>query len=183
MLNRIYIVLGIFLLTLGYTFYQSYKLQDRLAPQDIAVSNSVLTEIPDALFQEYKSNEVFKIQELYKTHNLVIHFWASWCAPCEKEFPELLSLANKLQEKENLKFIFVIVNDEVSKVDKFLAKQPKLSKNIILVMDNNNVHQRSFGTYRLPETYVFGQVNNLIRRFSGAQSWDSAFFNEFLKNL
>ena len=41
---------------------------------------------------------------------LVVNFWATWCAPCRKEMPELVALAEKYRAK-GLKFVTVAIDE------------------------------------------------------------------------
>ena len=49
-----------------------------------------------------------------------VHFWATWCAPCEKELPDLLKFA--LNENKTITFLFISVNDEAIRYRKVYQK-------------------------------------------------------------
>lgn len=42
-------------------------------------------------------------------YTVVVSFWATWCAPCVKELPELAALA---RERKDLRFVSVSIDDE-----------------------------------------------------------------------
>jgi thiol-disulfide isomerase/thioredoxin len=42
-----------------------------------------------------------------------LHFWGSWCAPCQVEFPELQGLYDALKEDENISFLFVQARENI----------------------------------------------------------------------
>lgn len=46
----------------------------------------------------------------------LVNFWASWCVPCLKEFPELLQIKEKYADK-GLKVIFISADDEKQRAD------------------------------------------------------------------
>ncbi|MEX1099099.1 MAG: hypothetical protein WEB87_01660, partial [Bacteriovoracaceae bacterium] len=83
--------------------------------------------------------------------------------------------------RKDLKFLFVAVNDEKKDVKKFLKKyKVEKNNNFLILTDDEFVHQKFFGTYKLPETYLFGKDAKLLRKFSGAQNWlEPAFVNYF----
>ena len=57
----------------------------------------------------------------YQGNIVLVNFWASWCPPCKKEFPELNELAN---EYKGQKFSLVAISLDKKKehVEKFLEK-------------------------------------------------------------
>lgn len=178
--NKFLILMTIIGVTLGYSMYQAASLDNKLAGQDVVKTNSVLKSLPEVLLSTFPEEEKqVNISQVYKEKFLVVHFWATWCAPCAKEFPQLLELTDKLSSNSDIKFLFIAVNDDVIAIKKFLKKFPQLSKNSVILLDKENMHQKRFGTYRLPETYVFGKDKQLIRKFSGAQDWATDYFMNF----
>lgn len=181
--KRILIVIILIAFTFGYAIIQSLLLDSKLASNTVVTNNSVLQKLPSVEMPVYKSDKKINLDELFKTDNIVVHFWASWCGPCEKEFPELVKLTKKLESKKNLTFLFVIVNDEAKNIDKFLKPFGELPKNVVLIHDNESIHQKNFGTFRLPETYIFGQKQGQIRRFTGEQEWMNDYYFNYLSSL
>lgn len=181
--NRILIIILIVTATLGYAVYQSLQLDKKLAGQVVLEKNSVLSTLPNVKLKMYNENKVVSLNDVASNVNTIVHFWATWCAPCEKEFPALLTLAEKFKDKDNLKFVFVSVGDNLKSIDKFLSKYGKGTKNITLLLDETNISQRDFGTYKLPETFLFSKDLTLIKKFSGAQKWDSDYFLELFQGL
>jgi thiol-disulfide isomerase/thioredoxin len=53
---------------------------------------------------------------------VVVSFWATWCAPCIKEFPDVVALA---RERKDVTVISVSIDDDSERgaVDAFVAKQ------------------------------------------------------------
>lgn len=186
MSQRIIVILAIIGLTLGYSVYEAMKLDKKLSePGEYYKSNSILKSLPDVELTKFNSEEKVQLIELAKQNNhLVVHFWATWCAPCEKELPALKKLTEQLKSKENVKFLFIAVNDKVKDVLKFMKKYDLVqSKNVLFLEDKSFIHQKSFGTYKLPETYVFSSKTSLLKRFVGPQEWDAPEFFEYLSNL
>jgi thiol-disulfide isomerase/thioredoxin len=181
--NRIFIIILIITATLGYAVFQSLQLDKKLADQVVLEKNSVLSKIPDVKLKVYGENNNLSLVELSKRHNLMIHFWATWCGPCEKEFPKLISLTEQFKNNNSIKFVLVSVSDNLKSIEKFLAKYGKGSDNVLLLLDNENISQKDFGTYKLPETYLFSKDGSLIKRFSGPQEWQTDYFIDLVKNL
>jgi thiol-disulfide isomerase/thioredoxin len=65
---------------------------------------------------------------------LVVNFWASWCAPCRKEMPELVALAAKYRAR-GLEFATVAIDEESDRravaelLDKAKVPPPTFIKN------------------------------------------------------
>ncbi|MBI99951.1 MAG: hypothetical protein CME67_01875 [Halobacteriovoraceae bacterium] len=176
-----FIVLSVF----GYAVFNALKLDGKLeSSKDYFQTNTILKKLPDTslpIFKDGNSLEMSSLKGLSKT--IVVHFWASWCGPCEEEFPALLETTKKLKQ-QNVLFLFVAVNDKRKDIIKFLKKYKALgSEDFILLVDDEQKHQKYFGTYKLPETYVFDQNLNLVRRFSGAQDWAEPEFFQFFQSL
>lgn len=186
MSQRLIVILAIIGLTLGYSVYEALKLEKKISePGEYYKSNSILKTLPALELNVFNKEEKVSLNELAQAGNhLIVHFWATWCAPCEKELPDLKKLTEKLKSKKNVKFLFIAVNDKVKDVMKFLKKYDlQDNENILILEDKSFYHQKSFGTYKLPETFVFSSQKNLLKRFVGPQEWDRAEFFEYLANL
>jgi thiol-disulfide isomerase/thioredoxin len=70
-------------------------------------------------------NEYKNILEQSKGKVTLINFWATWCPPCVKEFPELVKLYNNYKEKD-FSVVFISLDDKSdfdNKLIPFLKKQ------------------------------------------------------------
>ncbi len=65
---------------------------------------------------------------------LVVNFWATWCAPCRKEMPDLVALVGKYRAK-GLEFVTVAIDEERDRkavaefLDRTKAPPPTFIKN------------------------------------------------------
>ncbi len=182
--QKLLFVLSIIIITFGYITYQSMKLENKFTSFNSSFNtDSIIKELPNIKLKEFKTNKEFDLHKLATSgNNLVIHFWATWCAPCEKEFPELVKLTKLLETKKDVKFLFIAVNDTDIKISKFLKKFKKYN-NFSILIDNKNMHQKSFGTFRLPETFLFDKKLNIIKKFVGQQEWTQKHFVDQLNSL
>ncbi len=110
------------------------------------------------------------------TSKVMIHFWATWCAPCLEEIPTLISFA---QKKKAIVFYFIAVDDEKGKVKKYL-QQFSLPQNIIVLFDDGKFSKK-LGTTNLPESYFFQSNGQLILKYIGRQDWNSHYFIQSIK--
>lgn len=169
-------------MTIGYAAYQALVLDDKLASNQVLQSDSVISKLPDVAFTKFGSQEKVKLRSEFEGKNLVVHFWATWCGPCEAEFPRFQTLFESVSLPNTI-FMFVAVNDQQDEIKKFMKKFPEIMDRVVLVTDDENIYQKYFGTYKLPETYVFNSSLSLVRKFTGPQDWDKDFFKSFFLNL
>ena len=180
MINRILIVVVLIGGALAFTWYSRYSLQQQLV---VEVKETLLERLPPATFTTLEGSAYDLIAEQgFEGKTLLVHFWATWCGPCEAELPELLALTDKLPA--NVRVLIVAINDEVPKIRKFLAslKLP-LNKEVLWLMDNRNVHRDQFGTTKLPESYVFKADGSILRKLVGPQEWGNPHFIDIFKGL
>jgi thiol-disulfide isomerase/thioredoxin len=79
---------------------------------------------------------------LLRNHNsddelLFVNFWATWCAPCVAEFPDIEKMVRMYSERQ-VKFVTVSINNPNEKklVLKFLQKQHAFNANLLLDSDD-----------------------------------------------
>jgi cytochrome c biogenesis protein CcmG/thiol:disulfide interchange protein DsbE len=156
---------------LGLTFlYASYE---RKVFYGSSADNSapVLKVLPEFNVTSVESNQVIKSTEfLTASTGVFLHIWGTWCAPCEKEMPEFLSYAAKVQNS-GVKFLLVAVNDEEMKIKKFLTRFPNIPKNVTFAIDKENRVMDQLGTLKVPETFLFSSTGKHINKFIGPQDW------------
>lgn len=46
---------------------------------------------------------------------VLLHFWGSWCPPCQREMPDLKKLHARLKKAPNMQFVFLPVREAVAK--------------------------------------------------------------------
>jgi cytochrome c biogenesis protein CcmG/thiol:disulfide interchange protein DsbE len=162
----IFVILSI---TALYAFYERKKYYG--VSGDTASSQLALKSLPSLNLIEIDTGKSINTRDyLHGAKGLYVHIWGSWCAPCEKEMPEFLTYARSLNDK-GVKVLLVAVNDEEMKVKKFMARYGALPSNVSLVIDKENKVMDSFGTLKVPETFLFSASATHINKFVGPQEW------------
>lgn len=54
---------------------------------------------------------------------VLLHFWGSWCPPCQRELPELLKLQRSLSKSSDIKMVLLQVREDFSTSRKAIAHQ------------------------------------------------------------
>lgn len=173
---RILAIILILAATVYYSLYQRDSLQSQIVSDK--ASTSVLAALPDTQFESL-DGKPFVLNEFYKTESpqlVIVHYWGTWCGPCEAELPDLMKFIKRFEKQSGVKFLLVAVDDDLIKVKKHVAGLPPLGDSVYWLLDNKKVHREMFGTTRVPETYVFSSDKRMLRKYLGPQEWNKAMF-------
>ncbi|WP_415183881.1 DsbE family thiol:disulfide interchange protein [Phaeovulum sp.] len=90
----------------------------------------------------------------------LVNFWASWCAPCRVEHPNLSALAH-----QGVQIYGVNYKDTDAKALRFLAElgDPYTAKGA----DRSGRMGLEWGVYGVPETFVVDGDGKILFRFAG----------------
>lgn len=97
-----------------------------------------------------------------------INFWASWCGPCKKEFPQLEELAVKYSG-DGLIILAINQDKKRSGMEEFLDKNPISSSNMMVLTDPAFSVISSYGPRAMPTSFILdkeGTVRYLHFGFS-----------------
>jgi thiol-disulfide isomerase/thioredoxin len=180
MKNRVIVISATILVAVLFSVFSDKLLKSNLGSGQVRLKSLPL----ELRFITQPEDKVLVNEKIKaKSRPFYIHFWATWCAPCEVELPELLELSSKLP---GFDFYLVAVNDDWSKINKSLSKyKNNWPKNAYVYLDNINEHLDKFGTARVPETFVFNSNLEYLKKYIGPQTWTNPRFleqaNSFLK--
>lgn len=102
---------------------------------------------------------------------LMINFWATWCGPCQTEYPELLTTYLWYRSRD-FEFVSVALNtpDEKASVQKFLDEHHSAVRNLIIDTDDVYAVQAAFDSKwesGVPFTLVLAPDGREIYRVEG----------------
>ena len=96
---------------------------------------------------------------------VLVNFWATWCAPCRKEIPDLINLYSELKS-DGLLVVGVATDDDGESVVAPFVKREKI--NYPIVVDTSRAIESQFDAmYGLPTTYVVNPEGQIVRRILG----------------
>ena len=141
------------------------------------------------LIKDPKKVEIFSMKDINDTEKkisssenkiLLLNFWATWCAPCIKEIPELIELKKKF--KNNVEIYFLSVDSNVKKaVPKFLRKN-KLES--LLVFNDEKLKVSSkFGVKVMPTTVIINKNFEEVAQVKGYVDWSSSKYIDLIKKF
>jgi thiol-disulfide isomerase/thioredoxin len=104
----------------------------------------------------------------------LISFWASWCPPCVEEMPSFLRYAARART-QGVEVLAVSGDKGWADVHKFFSGMKLQTEKLpmTVIMDRESVASRAYGTDKLPETYLVDSKGVIVKKFIGAQNWDS----------
>lgn len=127
---------------------------------DPALSTSPMIGRPvPSMKLEALDGRVFATNE-HEGEILIINFWASWCAPCEIEHPELVAAANTLADS-NVVFVGVVYSDDAENANRFLDRLGR-ADTAYYVMDPNSRTAIDFGLFGIPETFFVNEEGIIV---------------------
>ncbi len=82
-----------------------------------------------------------------------IDFWASWCPPCKKEFPELRKLTAGYSGD---KFVTIAVSEDKvrSNVERFTAVYPDMPENLFVLLDHGSKAIKKYAVLAMPTSFI-----------------------------
>lgn len=107
----------------------------------------------------------------YHGQAMLVNFWATWCAPCVKEMPELSALSAELAPKGVQ--VLGIGIDSPSNIKEFLVKTPVRYPIFVAGMEGTEL-SRAFGNKQggLPYTVLIGADGKVRKTYLGALKFD-----------
>ena len=102
----------------------------------------------------------------YRGRVLFINFWASWCAPCRKEAPELARFAASL-DPHKAAIVGVDINDKSPDALRFLARFHLSYANS---SDPKLTLFHRYGVFGIPTTVVIDARSTIAARLLGPQT-------------
>lgn len=96
---------------------------------------------------------------------LLVNFWATWCAPCREEIPDLIALHEELKD-QNFAVVGISIDTDGSALVKKFADEMQINYPVLL--DETSEVAESFGSvFALPTTFVVDKQGTITHRTIG----------------
>jgi len=107
--------------------------------------------------------------EFSKDNVVLINFWATWCGPCKRELPDLVSLRDEYKDK-SIKILGISLDqdgDVVNVVHTF-AVQENLAYPIVI--DNGDLEKAFGGIRGIPTSFFVNKKGEIVKKMIGMQT-------------
>ena len=115
----------------------------------------------------------------YAGKGIILNFWATWCAPCVREMPQLNRL-NAFVRDNQIEVLTISEDLNGTKSVPIFYKSHNLYDLPVLVDQKGNL-MRSFKAKGLPTTILINQHGQEVGRVVGPAEWDTEEIVNYLR--
>lgn len=108
---------------------------------------------------------------------IFLNFWATWCAPCIAEMPNIQALYEEMGDREDLVFVMVSVDESSDRARAFLERKGFTFP--AWHLRGGRSAELSSGI--IPTTYVIGRDGTIVSRSEGMANYNTRRFRDFLQ--
>lgn len=165
------LVITLFVIVWLYTFFGLNRPPTVQPPRNGAMKAFVVNDppvaAPDMTFQR-GDGKTFRLAD-FKGRVVLVNVWATWCAPCVRELPTLLRLADTFKPSD---ITFVPINVDrggAAKATPFLEE--KGLQDLPLYLDPKMALARALGVKQLPTTVIVDRRGKVVGSLKGYADW------------
>ncbi|NOE27652.1 TlpA disulfide reductase family protein [Ruegeria sp. HKCCD6157] len=107
----------------------------------------------------------------YEGKYVLLNFWATWCAPCRKEMPQIAELQEEFGGDKFQVLTLATGRNSSAGIKKFFAENG--IANLPRHQDPSSAAAREFGVIALPITVIVNPEGQEIARLIGDAEWNS----------
>lgn len=128
------------------------------------LSSSIVQKAPDFTLELTDGSEA-KLSELLQDNEVVVlNIFASWCGPCEKEFPEMEAVYEKYKDK--MEIVAVSGDLVLDSMDDMIKYKEEHGLTFLVGMKNESIDSFTVGGF--PTTYIIDRNGNVAYGRTGA---------------
>ncbi|WP_371171451.1 DsbE family thiol:disulfide interchange protein [Aliiroseovarius sp. 2305UL8-7] len=116
--------------------------------------------VPALQVTEFEGAPSFTHADLTSGGVKLVNFWASWCAPCRAEHPQLETLAAEGVDIKGINY-----KDTPANAARFLDQLG--NPYAALMADSDGRTGLDWGLYGVPETFIIAGDGTVVKRFAG----------------
>jgi thiol-disulfide isomerase/thioredoxin len=117
--------------------------------------------------------------ESLKGKVIFLNIWATWCAPCLKEMPDIQRLYEKVKS-DKIAFVMLSVDEAgIEKVKKFINRKGYTFP----VYLATTALPQEFDAGVLPTTFIISPAGKVVKTQEGMAEYDTPAFRKYLEGL
>jgi peroxiredoxin len=109
-----------------------------------------------------------------------LNVWATWCAPCRREMPDIQSLARKMNPEQ---FVVMTVSVDQGGREDVATFFRGRRLDIPTLLDPEGRIAKLYGVTGYPETFLIDKQGRMVERFIGPRHWLKSRFMELFRSL
>lgn len=117
-------------------------------------------ELKDTNGKSYKLSD-------FKGQPVVLNFFATWCAPCLDEAPELEAFG---KEYKDAKLLVLAKGESKRRMEKYIGES---GSQLTYLLDTKEEISKDYNVIGQPETIIIDEKGVIVKRFSGPTTKDN----------
>lgn len=117
-------------------------------------------ELKDTKGKSYKLSD-------FKGQPVVLNFFATWCAPCLDEAPELEAFG---KEYKDAKLLVLAKGESKRRMEKYIGES---GSQLTYLLDTKEEISKDYNVIGQPETIIIDENGVIVKRFSGPTTKDN----------
>ena len=120
---------------------------------------------------------------------VLLNIWATWCGPCREEMPSMERLYDQFS-REDFEIAAISIDAPPGRTDDQglpggdpLAFARQLGLTFPVLLDPSGEIQRTYGTSKVPESFLIGRDGVIYKKVAGATDWNSPTNIELVQRL
>ena len=122
---------------------------------------------PDFTVGDEEGTEI-KLSDL-RGKLVFLNFWATWCAPCVHEMPEM-ELMNRAFKDRKFQMVAISVDGGWGDITAFYKKH---NLTLPTYLDSGQKVSSRYNVFKFPETFVIDRNGYVLKHYVGEQRWAS----------
>ena len=110
---------------------------------------------------------------------VMVHFWASWCRPCQREIPTIQKMIRQI-DRSKLKLVMINTAETEDEVFIFLTSH---ATELDSYLDRNGSITERWQPRGLPSSFFVDPEGKIRFLALGGRPWDQKEYLDFLKGL